>query len=768
MERQVIFRDYQEQTAGDHNNLQGFARETIDDLSKDVVSKSRKYAGLVVQKTGQVEVTIAAGRVYDAGLIYSKRTSSTQSMSTYTAAAAKRIVAVSALGVENETDVQTRDYLVNVDTGEVEPRAAAMTRSRDVNIVFTSGAEAADPVAPPIPVNHVLVATILMDTVQVVSVTMQIANEVESTDDLDARSTSLEVFRSQIEPRVASLASDLAALQNELRSTVTRAAFGQLFIDVARLKESLRFPSSAVGYGADFFLDQDGSDITNAAALGYDANVEMGIRFPFANMDEFEISLFSANDPNAALINGTLLPKHTDVLKVQTGAFASELGIAQYGFQTHTVKQGYMSRSRLRYGGYYWQCTNTAHFNGPGQATGASQLYDFQTTGFTAVTDLYNAGAWLDAGTNQVYVHNSLRADTWWYDTWKEPFMYTETTNYTLTGAHIAQTFLVSNDTWAKKLGFYVTAKGANEDIHVAVCEVDTGVPNLSKAILKVTYPHASIVVGWNRIAIPPTFLQKGKRYALVLISNANHKVGMAGGQDYLDGTFFYSTDGIYYQGDLTKDLMLEVWGAKFDAAQVAIEFAPINLDGGFRNIDILAEQWVPDSTQLVFELRPNGTGEWLPLVNDNGAILASAPPLAQFRARFIGTKDMAPALRLTGSRVRVTRPKTTFKHVSDVKTLAIASSTIKVQVTYEHYDDSDGTLGSGVPHESTVRLYRSGAYQTPSAVSDVLKDADAKRHYREYTFTGTSMTSFRIVTDGVTTSPQNTFHVAETTYYSL
>ena len=46
-----------------------------------------------------------------------------------------------------------------------------------------------------------------------------------------------------------------------------------------------------------------------------------------------------------------------------------------------------------------------------------------------------------------------------------------------------------------------------------------------------------------------------------MLVSNANHKVGIADGQGYLDGTFFFSTDGSYYVGDLTKDMMLEVWG---------------------------------------------------------------------------------------------------------------------------------------------------------------------------------------------------------------
>jgi hypothetical protein len=113
----------------------------------------------------------------------------------------------------------------------------------------------------------------------------------------------------------------------------------------------------------------------------------------------------------------------------------------------------------------------------------------------------------------------------------------------------------------------------------------------------------------------------------------------------------------------LTKDLMIQVWGAQFNASQVTIEFAPINLDGGFRYVDILAEMFVPNSCQLIWEMRPGGSGEWMPLTRDNAAtLLATAPVLAQFRGRFDGTRDMQPALKLTGSRVHISRPKLAFR----------------------------------------------------------------------------------------------------------
>jgi hypothetical protein len=755
MDRQKIFRDYQEEVAADHNDLQNFVRSAIDNLALDAISSVRKYSGLTVTKTGQVEVTISAGRVYEAGVSYSKREILTQSLATYAAAAAKRIVTVSAYGQEVETDVQTRDYLTNVDTNQVEPRAAAMTRSRDVQIVFTAGAEATEPVPAAIPATHVAVAYITLDTTQVVSVTMVEANKVVSTDELDLRADLLEAFRAAVEPRVNSLASDLADLATRISSLGSSNALFRVMEDVARVKESLRYPPSSSGYGADFYLIPDESDITNASALGYDAKLEEGVRFPDANADQFEISLFSANDPNASLISGILLPKFTDELKISTGPFSSELGIAQYGFQTHAMKQGYMSRSRIRYGGGRTVCSNGVNWDvTPGQPA-VQGLYDYATTQITTsdtvYVDIYNQN------------HYANRFETYWFDTWQEPFMYTVTTDLSIVGAQVAQTFLVSNDIIATKLGFYITAKGASEDVNIVLCEVSQGQPDLNKVMGKFVYPHASIVTGMNRFSITPTFLQKGKRYALVFISNANHKIGMTSGQSYLDGTFFYSTDGIYFQGDLTKDFMIEVWGAKFGSAQVAIEFAPINLDGGFRDIDILAEMWAPASTQLVFEIRPNGSGEWQPLVKDNAGILATAPPLAQFRARFVGTSDMQPMIHLIGSRVIISRPKTALKHISTPITcpaLPGTANNVTVKVLLEGYDET--------PNDHSMTLRVGSSNLSPVSVVTKLLDITAKRYQRTYTFSAAGgTTSFRIIQDGATTSPQLTYHVAERVYYT-
>ena len=747
MEKQILFRDYQEQMAQDHKDLQDFARASLDHVVYDAVTKRRAFSGFATIKSAQTELQIQPGRFYsNDGAVYPRATTLVQSVLSYLPAAARRVISITAYGVENETDVEERDFLVDVATGRTEPDAVATTKSRDAVIAIVAGAESADPQPPAIPVTSVEIARILLDPTQVVSVGMMPENTIASTEDLDIRTDGLEGFRKQIEPRVASLASDLAALANRLKGAGQAFDIRKIYEDLARVKVRVQLPEAYSDYGADNYLLPTQSDTDNSQNLGYDALLEEGIRFADANADEFEISLFSQNDPNATVSNGLVLPKYTSVLKLTTGDYHSDLGIAQYGFQTYALKQGAIAKERLRFGGRYMQCTNGAGWWEAGGDPALYWLTDFTT--WQEARQTYNDGHW-------------IRTEYWWHDSWKEPYWYLETIEHTITGAQIAQSFLVSNDMWATRVGFYITQKAANEAIHISLCEIVNGVPDLQKVIAHQTYNHNDILAGWNRVEIAPTFLSSGKRYALVLTSAANHRVGMTYGSNYADGTFFYSTDGVYYLGDLTKDLMVEVWGARFHSPQVTIEFAPINLDGGIRSIDLLARTIVPASTQLIYEIRPNGTGEWYPLTPENIAVLSTAPPLFQFRGRFVGTRDVAPGLMLTGSRVHVGRPKTTFRHVSEPATLATPSDKITVKLLLEGFDD--------IPHDCVCRLQIGATVEAADATVTELTNADLRQYTRSFTFQlPAPVTTFTILIEGATNAPTTTFHVAERIFWAL
>ena len=652
MEKTVKFEDLMEQQADDHTNIQAFARQSIDHIVSDVVTTTRRFTGFNVTKTGQAEVTIAAGRFYDVnGAIFVRSTVTVQSLIAKLPVTAKRYVSITAHGVETETDVEERDFLVDVETGRTEPDAVAMHTSRDAVLNVVDGSETADPNPPAIPVGDVEIGRVLLDTSGVVAITMMVQNKVASTENLNARADLIDAWKGIIEPRVSSLGSDLAALAAELRKKSQQNDMTRVYRDLARVKERVNLPSTYSDWGSDHFLDDTDTDTANAQNLGHSALVMEGIRFPDDNADEFELALFSTNDPNASLQSGILLPAYDSVFKMGIYPYTSDVGIAQYGFQTIDLVQKQIARKRLRYGTIFTACTNSAWFR--------SGQFDPVTMTLKVAGDTFQVLDMPDTWGGNAHFPRFQQV---WQDDYIEEYWDYVVSEHHISGALVAQTILNSNDMWLTKLGFFVKEKAANENVHLAIVECVNGVPDLTKAILKQTVVHTDLISGdWTRVNTVPTFLKAGKRYAVVLVSNANHKVGMATGQSYLDGSFFYSTDGAWFQGDLTKDMMLELYGAKFRAPQVTIELNAWNLDGGIRNIDILAGTIVPESTQLIYEVLPTGGTDWIGLTTNDLSAFNAAPPLCRARARFVGTRDIMPGLVMTGSRVKLSRPKTSF-----------------------------------------------------------------------------------------------------------
>lgn len=758
MERKRIFRPYQEHVFTDHNLLQDYMQGSLDHVITDCVTSSLKYAGFEVTKTAQVQVTVDAGRMYTAtGAIHVLESATVQSLIPNLASATQRYVTVSASASTVTEDNQTRDFIVNIETREAEPEPVDMTTKRAAGLTFTNGSESADPQKSAPPAGHVVIAYVLMSTTEVVSVEQVEDNQIASLEELDGRVTSLEDWRELTEPRINSISSDVAAINAGLSQTVSIELLRQVAFDVARLKELSEIDDEAVAYGADRFLNTDESDIEDDLSQGYDAKVEEGIRFADANADEFEPALFSLLDPNASFSDGFLLPRYTSELRYGNLVYHSNLGIAQYGFQTVEMVQLSMSRVRLRYGEPFSVCTNS-HWWGSGR-------YDSTTSIFKRGSETFQV---LERVTGR---HQILRVRRVFVDRFVTPYWKAVTVDHSVSGAQVAQSFLNPNDMWATKISLYFYAKGGAENVHVSLCEITNGVPDLENVIMKTSLSHAAIVErGWTHVAIPPTFLNAGKRYAIVLVSNANHLIGLSSGNKVIDGTFFYSTDGVYFQGDLIKDMLFQIHAAKFESPQVAIELAAWNLDGGIRYIDINVDMVAPPSTDLVFEVRPNGSGEWIPLSEVDTTALNGAPPLLQARLRFVGTRDIMPGIKLTGGRIFVARPKTTFTWVSKMFDTGADVTNMQVKVLLEYFDDTAG--GGNTPHDLNCHLVKdpegTPSVENPDSQADVVLDViegGKRRVMRTFTFTPTAEDQYAIVLEGETNSAGNTFHVGELVY---
>src|SRR5215218_2811597 len=107
MEKIRKFRDYQEEQASDHADLQAYARASFDHIVYDAVTASRRFSGFDTMKTAQAEITIQPGRFFDVlGAVFARASSLKQSMVAYLPASAKRYVTVCAYGNEVDTDVE--------------------------------------------------------------------------------------------------------------------------------------------------------------------------------------------------------------------------------------------------------------------------------------------------------------------------------------------------------------------------------------------------------------------------------------------------------------------------------------------------------------------------------------------------------------------------------------------------------------------------------------------------------------------------------------
>ena len=63
----------------------------------------------------------------------------------------------------------------------------------------------------------------------------------------------------------------------------------------------------------------------------------------------------------------------------------------------------------------------------------------------------------------------------------------------------------------------------------------------------------------------------------------------MASGNKYTHSTFFYTTDNVYYAGDLTRDMVLALDFAAFRAPRVEVQARPLSLNGGIAAVDLIA-----------------------------------------------------------------------------------------------------------------------------------------------------------------------------------
>lgn len=738
MDRQVIIKDYQEVSAEDFMNIQGHVRSGVDMLVKHAIHDGQVYGGFEVAKDGSFGITIGEGVYFNAGKTYMRRAPMSLDLVQHQPVANKKMVAIVVWGGDVEQEPVYRDFVVNLETEETEARQINIQSARVAHLAAIGGMESGDPQPPNIPLDRIAVAFVILSPTGIESISANVDDDLSPTKKNDIRLTLVEQFQAEASPRIQTLGSDVANLANKSRGLVTNADLFGIAGDVARLKERFGLPDDYSDYGADHFLNGDESDTQNAEWM---ARLEEGVRFSPENEGISELGVFSSIDPHITQINGMILPKYKSLLRFSVSGYVDDLSISQYSQTGYEMVQKTMSRERVRWGGTYEYCTNSQWWR--------EGNYDSVTGVFTRNGESFQVLSG-DVNTN----HRWIRLRQFWRDTYEEPYWSVVETNYTLNGAQVAQTFLNTQEGWLTGIDLNFTKRGTSGDVHVLVTEVTpSGSPDPKKVIARktLTFLKLKLFPEKTTVNLTPTYLKAGGRYAVVLITQGNHFVAMADGGRYLSGTFFYSTDGAYYEGDLTKDMMFGLRFAKFDSSRVVVNMKSLQLNGGIAGIDIMAPMVSPDACELTYEVQlPTG---WVSISSVSPSKLAGLPPNLPFRIVFQGTPDLHAGLFLTGSQVKLQRPRTYFRHISTSRILAAASDRVRIEWQLGNWN--------GSRHTFTAKLKTPHGDEEPDIVEDTPLPED--RIKRVMTFNLSQLApSFVIEAEGTTTTALDVFHVEE------
>lgn len=746
MERRFIFREDQDLGPEDFNKIQDGAQNALAHVVLDAITPGRRFAGFAAAATGAAQLTVQPGRFYSAGKVYARDDAYGNDFTVSLPAATKKIATVVVYGAEIDTTAVPREFLLNEETGASEPRVVATERVRVANVNVVMGQENADPIPPVIDAGALAIAQVLLSPAGIVSVTMVEANRLDSVNSLAIRAAAAERFVDEARPKITALGSDIATLKAGIASVVDQNNFGRVLIRLATVEAKTGIPSNATASAADFFLDLGQTD--NAFA-GYAARVEEGVRFPTAATVDTTLAIFNALNPAAKVVGGMLFPAFTRELRMRSGPAQDELQISSFTYQVTNVVERTVSRLRLRYGYYYTYSPGVIWWGQPG--------YDYWFRTFGLAGEVFPA--YVPTG----YYYD--RFPYYWADTVEDHYWDKVTVPHAVPGMQVAETFPNANDQWCEAIGLTFTKLAAAGAITLMITETDRGLPDLSKVISYSTVDRANLVLGAETvIPIQPVFLEGGKRYALVVSTAADHWLATTAGENFAQGTLFYVLDGAYQQGDATKDICFSLYSAKFKAARAVIDLNPLQLAGGISEIDILSGGIVPGSTDLTFEVQVSN--KWVPLARATTAdfnVGGVLPPLIPLRAVFTGSPEVMPAVKTTGSRVRISRSALAYKHISTVRTLPGGGSTsIRVIERLEKFDAAH--------HTAVAKLLSGAGYATVTAASSFVDVAvEDGGIERTWLFNlGGAITSYRIQSEGTTDAALNTFHVTWRKDYAL
>lgn len=753
MEQRVISRHRQELTPTDINNMQKFAQDADDHIALDGIERGRRFVGFAVTQSTATSVSVADGRLWFDGKRYLRTAPGgvVLDLNGLRPNLQKKIVAIVAWPEEIETDVQQRMYLTDAETLTYEPQPVAVEMRRQARLEAVGGAEAVSPQAPVIDASAVIVALIEMDPAGIVSITRNTSRELRNLGLVADQVEDLTRANAEIEPQVQTIKSDLARISANLEEGGNKELLLATASDMALIKARLDIPDTYVGYRGSTF--HDGTSVDDAFA-GYAARVEEGLRFPFAAEAEAPLALHNPNAPGVVTTAGGLLfPAFTEIERRITRGHNGTLSLAEYSnLENRALARLTMSRERIRFGADFEVSTGSAYWAG---GTYTDRLNGVIRNVFQKDGENFQV---YETGRVDAEGHKILRLSRYWVDSVAAPYWSRLQTEENLLGYAHVETFLNPQDAWITALGPHLVGKPALGQLTVGICETERGEPNMDRVLAITTVNAADVPLVGDpglppKIAIEPTFLAGGKRYGYFLITQHAFQVGVADAENAATqgatGTYFYGLNGGAWFADPGKHLIWRDWRAAFSKSRIDVDLEPLQLAGGIQGIDILADGIVPGSTDLVWSVQIGG--QYVPLSAGTPGLLNA---LSSLRVTFVGTPDVMPAFRLTGSVAKVSRMAEVMKAITPSKALTADADTIIQIWRLRDFDPAHHTF------TPTVRR-ADGTIESADTVETVVQP-DGMIQKRATFNLAAATNAFRSILDGETDDPLRTWSVAE------
>ena len=777
MENQVIFRDRQELQAADLNNIETYARDSIDHIVNDAVNGGSAYWGFTVTKIAATQVSAAPGRFYNAGAVYPLLTSTTIDLFSNLPLVTQKFVAIVVNGVDQSINIQPRDFLTDVTTGATQPQSVAMQDQRSAVLSIIAGTEAPQPSVPAIPTTVTVIAYVLLDTSGVVTIQQVASTQLANLTTTLGLVQAIQTWQTQVSSQIDSLATAISNINAALRGFATETELQQV---VAKLNQligvvnALPPPSNPwLFYGTKYFLDTSGADTGNGS---FSAQINEGITFPAGGSASTTLTLLNSLEPKVTQTSdGYILPAYYPKLRYTCTTHDNVLNIGTLVFRSAApCRLLDRRRHRIRYGECFHPITSSEWWKVGGFDPIFGNLCFDGEVGFITETieNVYEvinpADPYEITG-----IYAGCRRDYFWEDFYDyAPYWDRVVTNFNVSGQQFSQVFLNSQDGWLTNVSLFFTKLDTSGDLHVKICHVDkNGAPDLDNVVGHVVFPYANITppgvvlipgnVSFNGldqvqvtpsetcITLPPTFLKGGTRYALVVTTPGLHSCSFSVNDFLVWNDHHWYWDGIQWVVDVTRVLHARLyyaaWGPVQDISRLAIFYDPINgngqivvvppasqqlryeiqmqalqLAGGIQSIDVLAQAEVPSACSLSYQVQLNN--KWYPLdIQGSGPDLSSLPALLPFRVVFQGTTDIMPAVSLTKSQVKLGKPATSFTYLSTSQSIATPATQMKISTVLSNFNGGTHTCVTKIKANSTT-------YTATSVVDTTLANGTIQR----------------------------------------